>query len=126
MLPLILQPMRNLTVLWCVLVTSAWIGAIRRSVQIRLCTSECQSEIFGVLSPRVIRFFRNTPCNEIWTCYEKIALVVRSFNMYNQLLRQTWAAGHDQTAKPAKWRLKRRLLPDEPRLRAFYIVRRRR
>ena len=30
-------------------VTSAWLGAVRRSVQIRLCTSEYKSEkIFGV------------------------------------------------------------------------------
>ena len=33
-------------------VTSAWLGAVRRSVQVRLCTSGCKSEkMFGVISP---------------------------------------------------------------------------
>ena len=33
-------------------VTSAWLGAVGRSVQNRLCTSGCKSEkIFGVISP---------------------------------------------------------------------------
>ena len=33
-------------------VTSVWLGAVRRSVQIRLCTSGCKSEnMFGVISP---------------------------------------------------------------------------
>ena len=33
-------------------VISAWLGAVRRSVQVRLCTSGCKSEkTFGVLSP---------------------------------------------------------------------------
>ena len=30
-------------------VTSVWLGAVRRSVQIRLCTSECKSELFGII-----------------------------------------------------------------------------
>ena len=34
-------------------VTSVWLGAVRRSVQVRLCTSGCLSEkMFGVISPR--------------------------------------------------------------------------
>ena len=33
-------------------VTSVWLGAVRRSVQVRLCTSGCKSEkMFGVISP---------------------------------------------------------------------------
>ena len=33
-------------------VTSAWLGAVRRRVQVRLCTSGCMSEkMFGVISP---------------------------------------------------------------------------
>ena len=33
-------------------VTSIWLGAVRRSVQVRLCTSGCKSEkMFGVISP---------------------------------------------------------------------------
>ena len=33
-------------------VTSAWLGAVRRSVQVPLCTSGCKSEkMFGVISP---------------------------------------------------------------------------
>ena len=33
-------------------VTSVWLGAVRRSVQVRLCTSRCKSEkMFGVISP---------------------------------------------------------------------------
>ena len=33
-------------------VISAWLGAVRRSVQVRLCTSGCKSEkMFGVISP---------------------------------------------------------------------------
>ena len=33
-------------------VTSAWLGAVRRSVRIRLCTSGCKSEkMFGNMSP---------------------------------------------------------------------------
>ena len=33
-------------------VTSAWLGAVRRSVQVRLCTSGCKSEkMFGNISP---------------------------------------------------------------------------
>ena len=33
-------------------VTSAWLGAVRRSVQVRLCTSGCKSEkMFGIISP---------------------------------------------------------------------------
>ena len=33
-------------------VTSAWLGAVRRSVQIQLCISGCKSEkMFGVISP---------------------------------------------------------------------------
>ena len=28
-------------------VISAWLGAVRRSVQVRLCTSGCKSEMFG-------------------------------------------------------------------------------
>ena len=33
-------------------VISAWLGAVRRRVQIRLCTSGCKSEkMFGVISP---------------------------------------------------------------------------
>ena len=32
-------------------VTSTWLGAVRRSVQVRLCTSGCKSEkMFGVIS----------------------------------------------------------------------------
>ena len=31
-------------------VTSVWLGAVRRSVQVRLCTSGCMSEqMFGIL-----------------------------------------------------------------------------
>ena len=33
-------------------VTSVWLGAVRRSVQVQLCTSGCKSEkMFGVISP---------------------------------------------------------------------------
>ena len=33
-------------------VTFVWLGAVRRSVQVRLCTSECMSEkMFSVISP---------------------------------------------------------------------------
>ena len=33
-------------------VTSVWLGAVRRSVQVRLCTSGCKSEkMFGFISP---------------------------------------------------------------------------
>ena len=33
-------------------VISAWLGAVRRSVQVRLCTSGCKSEkMFGIISP---------------------------------------------------------------------------
>ena len=33
-------------------VTSASLGAVRRSVQVRLCTSECKSEkMLGIISP---------------------------------------------------------------------------
>ena len=33
-------------------VTSGWLGAVRRSVQVRLCTSGCKSEkTIGVISP---------------------------------------------------------------------------
>ena len=33
-------------------VTSVWLGAVRRSVQVRLCTSGCKNEkMFGVVSP---------------------------------------------------------------------------
>ena len=33
-------------------VTSVWLGAVRRSVQVRLCTSGYKSEkMFGVISP---------------------------------------------------------------------------
>ena len=33
-------------------VTSVWLGAVRRSVQVRLCISGCKSEkMFGVISP---------------------------------------------------------------------------
>ena len=33
-------------------VTLVWLGAVRRSVQVRLCTSGCKSEkMFGVISP---------------------------------------------------------------------------
>ena len=33
-------------------VTSVWLGAVRRSVQVRLSTSGCKSEkMFGVISP---------------------------------------------------------------------------
>ena len=40
-------------------VTSVWLGAVRQSVQVRLCTSGCTSEkMFGVISTRVIYFLR--------------------------------------------------------------------
>ena len=33
-------------------VTSVWLGAVRRSVQVRLCTSEGKSEkVFGIIFP---------------------------------------------------------------------------
>ena len=33
-------------------VTSVWLGAVCRSVQVRLCTSGCKSEkMFGLISP---------------------------------------------------------------------------
>ena len=35
--------------------TSAWLGAVRRSVQIRLCTSGCKSEMFGIVLIVIIK-----------------------------------------------------------------------
>ena len=33
-------------------VISVWLGAVRRSVQVRLCTTGCKSEkMFGIISP---------------------------------------------------------------------------
>ena len=32
-------------------VISAWLGTVRRSVEVRLCTSGCKSEMFGIISP---------------------------------------------------------------------------
>ena len=49
-------------------VTSVWIGAVRRSVRVRLCTSGCKSEkMFGIISPPRDLFHLNSclPLTEV-------------------------------------------------------------
>ena len=46
-------------------VTSIWLGAVRRSVQVRLCTSGCKSEkLFGIISPPRDLFSSNNNNND--------------------------------------------------------------